>query len=954
MSHIIQYVLWILLIGLLSNTLLANPGKYPIQNFTPTEYQAGIQNIDFVQNRDMTLFVANNLGVLSYNGSTWGRHDYKTGKKKRSLAFDETTNRLYVGSQGEFGYFEGDWEYVSLIDRIPEGATDFDEVWDVFLIHSKVYFCTFQGIYVFDGERIDVVTNGRGLERSFQADGTLFSQTTNGQLLELSDGQLVASYPQNLRSQILAGVIPYERGYLLFYNSGQIEWTNSFGSKTIFPELIQKLRGTYVNHVLQLSDNRLVIATQRSGILLYDPKTNTWETISVSEGLASNACLRTYQDYAGNVWVGMQNGIALIHINSPMRLLNRDLNIQGSGYEAIRTNDGMYYTTSNGIYFRPEGAGQSRFLEGTEGPAYSIQEVAGRYYAGHHRGLFLLENGTARQVATTNGLWKVVQLRSRPGYALAGTYNGLFVFRINDQQQLESVGAISGFDASTRFFEEDQNGRIWAVQYYKGLYRLELSEDLRQATVTNVSTNSDLPIKEQIILSRVEDELFLATKRGLYQLDPTDGSIAWAKAFADVLGKEPVYFFEQDQKNNVHVLSETTAGFFKQISPGNYAFVPSSLYQLRYHLNNDLLHGSMQLDEGILFSANEGFIQYFPGLEDPLKVEKPMILRQVYSITRGDTLYHQDPFAERPNTLESLQISPQDKVLTFSVESFQFNDMDNEQFRYFLKGFDEDYSAWTNSTSKEYTNLPDGDYEFVAQSRNYLGEIVSTQTLALQVVPPFYRSTGAKFIYALAAILLIVLIVGIQRFRYRQKARKLELDKQMELARKQQKLNDIQRQRERDRLEMEEARMHQELQHVNKLLATSTMNLVVKNEFIESIKGELNEVKTKGEKRETKRALDKIVREIDSALRLEEDWEQFEYHFEAVHGDFLTRLRADYPDLSPNDQKLCAFLRLNLSTKEIAQLLSISTRGVEVARYRLRKKLDLERGQNLSKFMLEY
>ena len=161
MSHIIQYVLWILLIGLLSNTLLANPGKYPIQNFTPTEYQAGIQNIDFVQNRDMTLFVANNLGVLSYNGSTWGRHDYKTGKKKRSLAFDETTNRLYVGSQGEFGYFEGDWEYVSLIDRIPEGATDFDEVWDVFLIHSKVYFCTFQGIYVFDGERIDVVTNGR-------------------------------------------------------------------------------------------------------------------------------------------------------------------------------------------------------------------------------------------------------------------------------------------------------------------------------------------------------------------------------------------------------------------------------------------------------------------------------------------------------------------------------------------------------------------------------------------------------------------------------------------------------------------------------------------------------------------------------------------------------------------------------------------------------------------------
>lgn len=954
MSHIIQYVLLLPVVGLLSNTLLANPGKYPIQNFTPAEYQAGIQNIDFVQNRDMTLFVANNLGVLSYNGSAWKRHDYKTGKKKRSLAFDERTNRLYVGSQGEFGYFTGDWAYVSLVDRIPEKATNFDEVWDVFLIHSKVYFCTFQAIFVFDGKQIEVVAYQDGLERSFQAEGTLFSQSTDGLLLELSEGELVSSYPQDQRSQILAGVIPYEQGYLLFYNSGEIEWTNSFGAKTVFPDLIQKLRGTYVNHVMQLSDNRLVIATQRSGVLLYDPKANTWETISVSEGLASNACLRTFQDYSGNVWVGMQNGIALIHINSPMRLLNQDLNIQGSGYEAIRTGEGMYYTTSNGIYFRAEGASQSRFLEGTEGPAYSIQEVAGRYYAGHHRGLFVLENGSARQVTTTNGLWKVVQLRSRPGYAIAGTYNGLHVFRINDQQQLESVGPIEGFDASTRFFEEDQSGRIWAVQYYRGLYRLELSEDLTRAEVTNVSTGSDLPIKEQIILTRVEDDLFLATKYGLYQINPSDGSIFWAKPFADILGKEPIYFFEQDQKNNVHVLSETTAGFFKQISPGNYAFVPSSLYQLRYHLNNDLLHGSMQLDEGILFSANEGFIQFFPELEDPLKVEKPVIISQVYSTTRGDTLYHQKPFAERPERIQPLRISPQDKVLTFSIESFQFNDMDNEQFRYFLKGFDEEYSSWTSATTKEYTNLPDGDYEFVAQSRNYLGEIVSSQTLKLQVVPPFYRSTGAKIIYGLTGILLFLLIVGLQRFRYRQKERKLELDKQMALARKQQKLNDIQRQREKERLDMEEERMHQELQHVNKLLATSTMNLVVKNEFIESIKGELNEVKTKEEKRETKRALDKIIREIDSALRLEEDWEQFEYHFEAVHADFLTRFRADYPDLSPNDQKLCAFLRLNLSTKEIAQLLSISTRGVEVARYRLRKKLDLERGQNLSKFILEY
>lgn len=73
-----------------------------------------------------------------------------------------------------------------------------------------------------------------------------------------------------------------------------------------------------------------------------------------------------------------------------------------------------------------------------------------------------------------------------------------------------------------------------------------------------------------------------------------------------------------------------------------------------------------------------------------------------------------------------------------------------------------------------------------------------------------------------------------------------------------------------------------------------------------------------------------------------------------VHGDFLGRLRTEFAELSPNEQRLCAFLRLNLSTKEIAKLMIISSRGVEIARYRLRKKLGLQKGQNLTKFLLEY
>jgi DNA-binding CsgD family transcriptional regulator len=132
------------------------------------------------------------------------------------------------------------------------------------------------------------------------------------------------------------------------------------------------------------------------------------------------------------------------------------------------------------------------------------------------------------------------------------------------------------------------------------------------------------------------------------------------------------------------------------------------------------------------------------------------------------------------------------------------------------------------------------------------------------------------------------------------------------------------------------------------------MNLVVKNDFLETVKEELKQVKDNGKILETKQALEQIVKEIDTKLRLKEDWKQFEYHFDKVHGDFLNRIQSEFKDLSPSEQKLCAFLRLNLNTKEIANLMGISSRGVEVARYRLRKKLYLNTLQNLSKFILEY
>jgi DNA-binding NarL/FixJ family response regulator len=341
-------------------------------------------------------------------------------------------------------------------------------------------------------------------------------------------------------------------------------------------------------------------------------------------------------------------------------------------------------------------------------------------------------------------------------------------------------------------------------------------------------------------------------------------------------------------------------------------------------------------------------------LENRLAEEKPLMVRKVVNVAEGSMLYQRNPFETKPDTLLPLTVSYRAKVLQFEVDAFQFNGVSNQLFRYYLKGFDEGYGEWTHAPNKEYTNLREGNYAFSAQTKNYLGQIITSKPVLLKVEPPLYRSLLARIFYVALGILMLVLVSRLQKQRYKQKTLAIEDAKHKELLKKQQELTEIEQQKDRAVRQMEEDKMKSELRHLNSLMAASTMNLVVKNEFMETIKQELEEVKRKGKSIETKQALEKIVREIDTTLRLQEDWEQFEYHFDQVHGDFLNRLREHFHDLTPNEQKLCALLRLNLSTKEISNLMSISLRGVEIARYRLRKKLGLDLGQNLSKFILEY
>ena len=140
--------------------------------------------------------------------------------------------------------------------------------------------------------------------------------------------------------------------------------------------------------------------------------------------------------------------------------------------------------------------------------------------------------------------------------------------------------------------------------------------------------------------------------------------------------------------------------------------------------------------------------------------------------------------------------------------------------------------------------------------------------------------------------------------------------------------------------------------HKDKELANTAINLVQKNKHLNKIKGELKKIQSEIKEELIKSRLAMIIRKIEKETNNDESWSIFETNFEQVHEDFLKRIRERHPDITPKELKLSAYLRMNITSKEIAALMNISTRGVEISRYRLRKKLNIDRSTNLIDYIL--
>ncbi|MEO6038013.1 MAG: triple tyrosine motif-containing protein, partial [Saprospiraceae bacterium] len=287
--------------------------------------------------------------------------------------------------------------------------------------------------------------------------------------------------------------------------------------------------------------------------------------------------------------------------------------------------------------------------------------------------------------------------------------------------------------------------------------------------------------------------------------------------------------------------------------------------------------------------------------------------------------------------------------LSFAFAANVFGDTHQVRYSFRMQGLDDHWSTWSEKTGQDFLNLPAGDYSFSIKARNEYSVESLPITFAFRIHPPWYASLPAKGGYLLLFLWALVGLLRRQHSRFEQEKTALAATFQQESAEQQR----IVARNEQEITRLRAEKLESEVQHKNQELALATMHLVQKGEILTTLQEKLEKTLQKKQPVQTLHEdIQRIIRTLQFDTQLDADWEHFAIHFDSVHGDFLKRLRERYPQTSPNDLRLCAYLRMNLSTKEIANLLNISVRGVEGSRYRLRKKLGLPGDANLVEIMM--
>ncbi|MBA4322086.1 MAG: hypothetical protein C0408_04650, partial [Odoribacter sp.] len=886
-----------------------------ISNYIPIDNQ----NWSICQNT-VTGFVyfANTAGLGEYNGISLKIYHLPYKQSVRSVYISEA-GAIFTGSFEEFGYWKdttgGELRYISLSKTF--GVDKNDEIWKIYEFEGKIYFQSFTTIYCYDYKEIKAIKAPFTMLFLFKTGDRFIAQVLgnglywfDGNEFEKIDGSSFFQW-NKVHAIIRRSDSEY---WICTSNNGIFRFD---GKKFLYldSEISTFLTSQTCNAGLQVSDSAFVFGTISNGLVFCDDNGKIIKRYNYTNGLKNNTVLSLFRDKNNGLWIGLDEGVNYINIFSPGTLYTNSTGTLGTIYSIIRDSRKLYIGTNHGLFKadisqinEDYSFSNIEIIPQTQGQVWTIEKFDDQILCGHNDGTFMLDNNVFRQISNITGGFCIRQYND---LLIEGTYTGIVFFRKDQNGKWSFRNKIKGYSEPTRHIEVDYLGYIWASHPQKGIYKLELNEAL-DSVIKMQYFNSIAGNQINFDIYKINNQVVFTNSENIYKYDHDQKKII---PFLE-LNKTLEYYRSSAQiipytGNRYWFINGNKIALF-EISKDFEAINRLELIQKFSDLPERELQIINLSETTILIPTRQAFLTYNLSLlhknieESRLKIRKLVFQGKKRAF---DVFAESEDFIRIPYNSNNLR--------AYFSDPSHF-DQENKGYLYRLLEID---SNWYNTKldNLTYLNLPSGTYNL--QVKSDIGNSFSEITFSID--RPWYLTSPAFCIYFLILTGLVILTISIFR---------VELKKQKQLI----------------EFEIINNKLISELDFRSYELMLTMRYLIQKNEILTELHEQIKLLKDQSTKLPVK-----FIREMESIINRglglqTEEWKNAMNSLKLSQQGFFKRLIEKHPDLTPNDLRLCSYLQMNFTTKEIAKLLNISGRTVELSRYRLRRKMNLDHDVNLT------
>lgn len=914
----------LLLLSICVSSLVSASWTPIISHYTPKNYAAGTQNWDIVEQSNGWIYIANNYGLLEYDGCHWRLYGIESGTAVRAITLGNNGD-IYVGGTDEFGVFSpndfGELEYKNLSSKLTDRYRRFGEVWRLQVVDGVLYVQTRHYIFICNSNGdIEVLDPGAIIYESLVWEGNLYVATSRDIYVYSGYRFHVLRDAEVLRGAVVCGILPYKEDYLLIATDFQGLYL--YDGKTIsrFTTEIDNYLSANQLYTVTMNENRMVFGTVRGGVVVTDMQGKNGEYITRSDGLQNNTVLSLLFDSQDYLWVGLDNGIDVVDYANPVYFYNNKKLDYGSGYCSTEYNGKMYLGTNQGLYVFSNN--ELSLIKGSQGQVWNISKVGTTLFCCHNRGLFIVDKShSLHALDCSDGVWSIYALDESS--AIVGSYAG-FYYLFQDGRNWK-LRYLNGFSETALNYTLDRNNNIWLLSSrgveclaidldnFKITSKLIINQPLASRTYSLVRYNEEVYV--------TSEDYFGIANNGHIEIDTTIFN-----TFAGV--HRYLHIGEDADKNRWFVYD------------GRVIVQPYDGINNLYGEKQVVLHSPLLIDGfcnvnypksgGAIIGGVDGF--YHLGLPKQKQSDNNIYIRRIISLEEStNALLYGESYDNKQT--ECVKVSPHDRSLRIELCG-QYAMNGELLFRTRLYPLEDNFTRWTSLSYWDFITLPTGGkYRLDIEMMEAETGKVYSRSLPIELVYPWYLSWWAKCFYIILSILILLNTIHLLYRKVQRSKARLADEKNAEIYQQQLRI-----------LQLENDKAKNDLRNKSQELSNFLLSEASRKEWNDEVLTDIRRIidYINAERyTEARNKLQSLQGRLSRNGEKSIEWKRFEENFDIVNNQFISRLSKHYPWMSKQERRLCVYIHIGLSSKEIAPLLNISTRAVEMMRYRIRNKMQI-------------